>query len=125
MIVAAPMRCCIVSAAMNRVFVAAALTILATPASAAQRPLLYDPVTLNIGVNCAWARRCMAQQEHAMSSALNYVTKHRPPHRKVQLCNRNASRGGNRVDWVGFDHCIRNPALKASLFHAAKWRHER
>ena len=28
-----------------------------------------------------------------------------------QLCNRNAGRGGYRVDWVGFEHCIRNSGL--------------
>jgi hypothetical protein len=35
-----------------------------------------------------------------------------PPNWKVQLCNRNASRGRDRVDWIGFERCIRNPKLK-------------
>jgi hypothetical protein len=108
---------------MKRILAATALAVLSTPTDAAQHPLLRDPVTLNIGVNCAWQPRCMAQQEHAMKSALTYVEKHRLPHWRVQLCNRNASRGGNRVDWVGFDHCIRNPSLKPAPTRATKTRY--
>ena len=37
-----------------------------------------------------------------------------PAHWRVELCNRNAGKGGYRVDWVGFDHCIRNAALRPS-----------
>jgi hypothetical protein len=47
-----------------------------------------------------------------MKHALAYVMKERPPHWRVELCNRNASRGGYRVDWIGYDHCIRNAALR-------------
>jgi len=47
-----------------------------------------------------------------MKRALSYVATHRPPRRQIQLCNRNARRGGNRVDWIGYEHCIRNPRLK-------------
>ena len=74
--------------------------------------MLHDPVALNIGINCAWQSRCMASQRHAMKSALDYVAHHHPPHWRVQLCNRNAGRGGVRVDWIGFDHCIRNAELR-------------
>lgn len=76
------------------------------------RPILYDPVSLNIGVNCQWQSRCMSQQHSAMRRALKYVARQRPPQWRVQLCNRNARRAGNRVDWIGFEHCIRNPALR-------------
>jgi hypothetical protein len=73
--------------------------------------MLHDPVALNIGVNCQWQPRCMAQQRRAMTNALGFVAKSSPPQWRLQLCNRNARRAGNRVDWIGFDHCIRNAAL--------------
>jgi hypothetical protein len=79
-----------------------------------RRPLLYDPVELNIGVNCQWQSRCMTLQRAAMKRALAYVRTRHPPHSQVQLCNRNARRGGNRVDWIGYEHCIKNPRLKHS-----------
>jgi hypothetical protein len=94
---------------------AAAAGALATPstgAGARDRPILYDAVALNIGVNCQWQSHCMAQQRTAMKNSLSYVSNTHPPHWRVQLCNRNANRGGYRVDWVGFDHCIRNASLR-------------
>jgi hypothetical protein len=98
---------------MGRTFAAAAaLAIIGTAATADQRPILYDAVALNIGVNCQWQSRCMAQQRSAMKRSLGYVTKSRPPQWRVHLCNRNAGRGGARIDWVGFEHCIRNAALR-------------
>jgi hypothetical protein len=80
--------------------------------SGSARPLLHDPVSLNIGVNCQWQARCMMLQHAAMEHSLSYVAKARPAQWRIQLCNRNAARGGYRVDWIGYDHCIRNPALK-------------
>jgi hypothetical protein len=90
----------------------AALTMLPSSAGMARRPMLYDPVALNIGVNCQWQARCMERQRTAMKRALAYVANRKPAQWRMQLCNRNASRGGGRVDWVGFDHCIRNASLK-------------
>jgi hypothetical protein len=90
---------------------AGALATLATCAGANARPILYDAVALNIGVNCQWQSRCMGNQRAAMKRSLNYVAKSHPPHWRVELCNRNAARGGYRVDWIGFDHCIRNASL--------------
>ena len=89
----------------------AALAMTPSPAGAGERPLLYDPISLNIGVNCRWQPRCMSQQRSAMKRALYYVAKYRPAQWRVQQCNRNARRAGNRVDWSGFDHCIRNTTL--------------
>jgi hypothetical protein len=83
------------------------------------RPLLHDPVELNIGVNCQWQAHCMTAQRAAMKRSLAYVASAHPPQWRVQLCNRNAARGGYRVDWVGYDHCIRNKTLKrASRFNS-------
>ena len=76
------------------------------------RPPLYDPVALNIGLTCQWQPNCISRQKKAMKRALNHVQKTRPPAWKIQLCNRNASRARNRVDWVGYHNCIRNPSLQ-------------
>lgn len=97
---------------MKRSFAAMLGLFFSVRAGAEPRPILYDPVSLNIGVNCQWQSRCIAQQHRSMKRALRYVEKQRPPQWRVQLCNRNARRAGNRVDWIGFEHCIRNPALR-------------
>jgi len=96
---------------MERFLAVAALAAIPLAASPAHTPVLYDGVTLNIGVNCQWQPRCMKQQRAEMNQALKFVAKALPPQWRVQLCNRNASRGGNRVDWIGFNHCIRNLQL--------------
>jgi hypothetical protein len=72
---------------------------------------LYDSVSLNIGINCRWERSCIAVQQRAMRRALDYVRSKQPAASRIHLCNRNASRGRYRVDWVGFDNCIRNRSL--------------
>ena len=97
---------------MERILAAAALAAIPLTASPARTPVLHDAVALNIGVNCQWQPRCMKQQPTAMNQALRFVAKARPPQWRVQLCNRNAGRGGNRVDWIGFNDCIRNMALR-------------
>jgi hypothetical protein len=80
--------------------------------SASARGILHDPVALNIGINCQWQERCMKLHRGAMKRALYFVRVKHPPQWRVQLCNRNASRGGYRVDWIGFDHCIRNSGFR-------------
>jgi hypothetical protein len=70
------------------------------------------PVIQNIGTLCKWQKACMAKQQHSMQRALSYVAVNRPASWRVHLCNRNASRARNKVDWVGFDACIRNKKLK-------------
>jgi hypothetical protein len=75
-------------------------------------PPLYDPVFLNVGFVCRWEAKCMDRQDDAMKRALKYVRTKHPPTWRVQLCNRNAGRKGQRVDWIGFEHCIRNEALR-------------
>lgn len=83
---------------------------LAMPARAAAP--IYDASALNIGLNCQWQQRCISEHKGAKKRALKYVAKYAPPTWRVQLCNRNARRGTLRVDWVGFDHCIRNADLR-------------
>jgi hypothetical protein len=89
---------------------------LSSAAAAAQSrwapvPPLKDPALLNIGFVCRWQRPCIDKQRAAMLTSLRYVKSHKPSAWKIQLCNRNASRNGTRKDWVGFNQCIRNPAL--------------
>jgi hypothetical protein len=100
---------------MKRILVATALAAIPLTASATGREVLHDPIALNIGVNCQWQVHCMAEQRRAMNRSLSFVERSRPPQWRIQLCNRNARRGGNRVDWIGFDHCIRNPVVKAEM----------
>ena len=88
------------------------LLALSAQAAAAPRPAVRDPVSYNIGASCRWQKRCIAQQREAMKAALNYVGTQRPPFWRIELCNRNARRVGHRVDWIGFNNCIRNPALR-------------
>jgi hypothetical protein len=104
---------------MERILAAAALAAIPLSASTARSPVIHDPVALNIGVNCQWQSRCMTKQRAAMNRALGFIAKKRPPQWRIQLCNRNASRGGNRVDWIGFDHCIRNSTLRPTVVHKA------
>ena len=75
-------------------------------------PPLRNPALLNIGFVCRWQQSCIRTQERAMERALKYVKKHSLPAWKIQLCNRNSSRNGTRKDWIGFNNCIRNPALR-------------
>ena len=98
--------------AMERVGLAALLLALSARAGAVP---LHDPISLNIGLNCQWQQRCIAQQNRAMKRALAYVRTSRPPLWRIQLCNRNAARRRFLVDWIGFDNCIRNTLLRASV----------
>ena len=94
--------------------IAAGILAAATAASGAQAGSpapLYDPVILNIGVVCRWNAHCMDQQKDAMNRALKFVRKKDPPNWRIQLCNKNAGKRGPRVDWIGFDNCIRNVTL--------------
>ena len=74
-------------------------------------PPLKDPALLNIGFVCRWDNRCIAKQQKAMKAALSYVKKHRIVW-KVEVCNRNSARNGTRKDWIGFNNCIRNAAIR-------------
>ena len=94
---------------------AAFLIVLSSGAVAAERHApLYDSVRLNIGLNCRWEQRCIAAQTKAMNKALAYVRSNRPPQARIHLCNRNASRSRSRIDWVGFNNCIRNSSLRSA-----------
>jgi hypothetical protein len=78
----------------------------------ARKPPLGDPVLIRTGILCRWERRCMQKQQSAMAAALRYVERKSPPPARIQACNRNASRGSDRMDWIGFNNCIRNPRVR-------------
>jgi hypothetical protein len=90
----------------------AALVTLPVGSAAVARPPLSDPVTLNIGFVCQWQQRCMDQQKGAMKRSLKLVRKYQPPTWRIEMCNRNAARNRFRVDWIGFENCIRNTMLR-------------
>ena len=91
-----------------------AMLLFVSGSAAAKLPPLRDPVFLNIGFVCQWQDDCIEQQQSAMKHALKYVDRFEPPRWKIEQCNRNASRARDRVDWIGYNHCIRNPKLKHS-----------
>jgi hypothetical protein len=88
--------------------------VLAGPANARAAAPIFDPVALNIGFNCKWQAPCIKLQQRAMKRAVGFVRKKHPPEWRIHQCNRNAARGRDRVDWVGYDNCIRNPGLIAT-----------
>lgn len=77
----------------------------------ARPPPIRDPVLMRIGVICRWENECIGLQLRAMSAALNYVQRKSPPRARLRACNRNAARGRDRVDWIGFNNCIRNKRM--------------
>ena len=95
------------------VIIAAVLGAAGTAAAAAKLPPLRDPIFLNIGFVCQWQERWIQSQQRAHRRAIAYVKKSRPPSWKVQLCNRRATlRRTGRVDWISYNHCIRNPKVR-------------
>jgi hypothetical protein len=51
---------------------------------------------------------------------MKFIDKRQPPLWRVNTCNRNAARGRSRVDWVGFDNCIRNEDVRPVVIHAPR-----
>ena len=47
-----------------------------------------------------------------MRRALKYLKQADPSPWQLQLCNHNAARQRLRIDWVGFDNCLRNTVLR-------------
>jgi hypothetical protein len=93
---------------MGRKVAVAAIALVAWRAEGHAVAPLDDPVMLNVGINCQWQRSCERRQLKAMASAHAFIARSRPPLWRIQLCNRNARRSIARIDWVGFDDCLRN-----------------
>ncbi len=97
------------SAAMWGKVALAGLAFAAAAASPARATApIYDPVALNIGISCQWQASCERRQRKALRDARRFIAATNPPTSKIHLCNRNARRGAARLDWVGFNACIRN-----------------
>ena len=94
--------------------------LFAAAAAAVEAKPLTDPVSLNIGLSCQWQQRCMSQQKKAMKRALKFVRKEQLPTWRIEMCNRNASKSRSRVDWIGFNNCVRNAALRPPPARAVK-----
>ena len=94
----------------GRAALAAFALISVAPEVRAMAPI-YDPMTLNIGINCQWQPHCQRQQTKAMSDARKFIATYDVPLWRIHVCNKNARRGPARLDWVGFNSCIRNPQL--------------
>jgi hypothetical protein len=94
----------------------------AAESQARAQPPLRNPALLNIGFVCRWQSRCIQVQEKAMVRSLRHMRSYPPATWKVQMCNRNAARNGTRKDWVGFENCLRNTALRAPSRTRAKRR---
>jgi len=97
---------------MPTLHIALALLLPGMAVSAQASGMLADPVMLNIGLSCRWQTQCMSIQKTAMTKSLKYVAKYQPPEWRVHLCNKNAKKSRSRIDWIGFDHCVRNEALQ-------------
>ena len=97
---------------MKPIAVAFIVLVCASAAEAKSSAPLADPVALNIGLSCQWQQPCIKKQTKAMNRALKYLRNEDPPSWHVAMCNRNASRRRNRVDWIGFNNCIRNAELR-------------
>jgi hypothetical protein len=100
----------------QQVLAACAMIAVASAAAGQSRwdpvPPLKNPALLNVGFVCRWQQSCIKTQMRAMRSSLTYVNARNLPAWKIQLCNRNASRNGTRKDWVGFNRCVKNPAIR-------------
>lgn len=90
----------------------AAAALVSAGADARRVPPIRNPVLLNMGFVCKWQSLCIQRQQRAMDSGLRYLRTNSVPAWRVRLCNRNSSRGGTRKDWVGFNNCLRNRALR-------------
>ena len=91
---------------------AIAVLMLGSSGALAAKPGVVHPVVRNISTLCKGDKACIQRQWKGMQSAFAYMRAKRPPIWKIEQCNRNASRQRNRVDWLGFNNCVRNPKVK-------------
>jgi hypothetical protein len=94
----------------GRAALAACALIAVAPEARGTAPI-YDPISLNIGINCQWQQHCQRRQTKAMNDARKFIVGYDVPLWRIHLCNKNARRAQARLDWVGFNSCIRNPQL--------------
>ena len=78
-------------------------------------PGAIHPVVRTINLLCKSQSSCTQRQWRAMQSAFSFMREKRPPVWKIEQCNRNAAKQRSRIDWIGFNNCIRNPKVKAPV----------
>jgi hypothetical protein len=83
-----------------------------TPHGPRSNPPVRNPALLNMGFVCKWQEVCIRKQQRAMKRSLSYLRAEVIPRWKIGVCNRNSARGGTRKDWIGFENCLRNPAIR-------------
>ena len=76
---------------------------------------VIHPVVRNINLLCKSQSSCTQRQWRAMQNAFAFMREKRPPVWKIEQCNRNAAKQRSRIDWIGFNNCIRNPKIKAPI----------
>ncbi len=94
-------------------WVAALLLGLAAAGAEAQRAPPIHPVVRNINLLCKSQSSCVQRQWRSMQAAFAFMRARQLPVWKIELCNRNAAKQRSRIDWIGFNNCIRNPKVKA------------
>jgi len=73
---------------------------------------LRDSASLNIGILCRWEPRCIDLQQRERARVLTYVRQSKLSAWRLALCDKNARRGHERRDWIGYSNCIHNPKLR-------------
>ena len=87
-------------------------SLLLLGAVSASRAPVRDRLALNIGINCRWEPQCIRTQQFGRRDAVQYIRRYNPPRWRIAQCRRNARRYGNRLDWTGFNNCVRNAAIR-------------
>ena len=97
---------------MTRLIAILVLGLAAAGAEAQRAPPIH-PVVRNINLLCKSQSGCVQRQWRSMQAAFAFMRAKRPPVWKIEQCNRNAAKQRSRIDWIGFNNCIRNPKVKA------------
>ena len=94
----------------GRAALAAFAMISAAPEVCATAPI-YDPMTLNIGINCQWQPRCQRQQTKAMDDARKFIAAYDVPLWRIHVCTR--THAGDQRGSTGSD------SIPASEIHSS------
>ena len=97
---------------MRRLAVIASLAFAPVAGAHAANPSVVHPVYRNIASICGGQKSCIDRQWRGMQRAFAYMRNKGVPVWKIDVCNRNATRKSRRIDWIGFDNCIRNTKLR-------------
>ena len=91
------------------------LVFAASQAAEARRVPAIHPVVRNINLLCKSQSACVQRQWRAMQNAFAFMRAKRLPVWKIEQCNLNAAKQRTRIDWIGFNNCIRNPKVRPKV----------